>query len=83
MVTIGCCQVNLREERYARLLLTQNDITLKVEMVNDVPARVGQISDHPFLGRLDTAENILANKVTALLDREEPKDFADIWGFCL
>jgi hypothetical protein len=39
-------------------------------------------SDHPILGRLDTAENILANKVTALLDREEPKDFADIWGFC-
>lgn len=76
------CQVNLREERYARLLLTQNDITLKVEMVNDVPARVGQISDHPILGRLDTAENILANKVTAILDREEPKDFADIWGFC-
>jgi hypothetical protein len=35
-----------------------------------------------MLGRLDTAENILANKVTVLLDREEPKDFADIWGFC-
>ncbi len=34
------------------------------------------------LGRLDSAENILANKVTALLDREEPKDLADIWGFC-
>lgn len=55
------CQVSLREERYARLLLTQDDITLKVEMVNDVPARVGQISDHPIFGRLDTAENILAN----------------------
>ncbi|MBN2004737.1 MAG: hypothetical protein JXA21_15375, partial [Anaerolineae bacterium] len=27
-------------------------------------------------------ENILANKITALIDREEPKDFADIWGFC-
>jgi hypothetical protein len=31
---------------------------------------------------LDCAENILANKITALLDREEPKDLADIWGFC-
>ena len=37
---------------------------------------------HPVLGRLDSAENILANKVTALIDREEPKDLADIWGFC-
>jgi hypothetical protein len=31
---------------------------------------------------LDSAESILANKITALLDREEPKDLADIWGFC-
>src|SRR3990170_324175 len=23
-----------------------------------------------------------ANKVTAALDRDEPKDLADIWGFC-
>ena len=51
-------------------------------MINDVPARVGTVVDHPTLGHLDTAENILANKVTALLDREEPKDFADIWWFC-
>lgn len=29
------------------------------------------------------AENILANKITAALDRAEPKDLADdIWGFC-
>ncbi len=75
-------QVSLREERFARLSLIQNGIPLKIEMINDVPARVGTVIDHPILGRLDTAENILANKVTALLDREEPKDFADIWGFC-
>lgn len=31
---------------------------------------------------LDTPENILANKITAVLDREEPKDLADIWGLC-
>jgi len=75
-------QISLREERFARLNLIRNDITLKIEMINDVPSRVGIVVDHPTLGRLDTAENILANKVTALLDREEPRDFADIWGFC-
>ena len=32
--------------------------------------------------KIDTAENILANKVNAALGREEPKDLADIWGFC-
>jgi len=76
------CQVLLKEERFARLNLSSKKLQLKIEMVNDVPARVGKVQEHPILGRLDTAENILANKVTALLDREEPKDLADIWGFC-
>jgi hypothetical protein len=40
------------------------------------------VMNNPVLGRLDSAENILANKITALIDREEPKDLADIWGFC-
>lgn len=76
------CEVLMKEERFARLNLVQKDLSLKIEMINDVPARVGDIQNHPILGRLDSAENILANKVTALLDREEPKDLADIWGFC-
>jgi len=76
------CDVLMKEERFARLNLIQKDFFLKIEMVNDVPARVGDIQRHPILGKLDSAENILANKVTALLDREEPKDLADIWGFC-
>jgi hypothetical protein len=76
------CKVLMKEERFARLNITQGEIFLKIEMVNDVPARVGAVQNHPILGRMDTAENILANKVTAVLDREEPKDLADIWGFC-
>ena len=76
------CQVLMKETRFARLNLVTSQLQLKIEMVNDVPARVGPVQKHPVLGRLDTAENILANKVTALLDREEPKDLADIWGFC-
>lgn len=75
------CNVLMKEERFARLNLIQKDFSLKIEMINDVPARVGLIQNHSVLGRLDSAENILANKVTALLDREEPKDLADIWGF--
>ncbi len=76
------CQVNLKEERFARLNIVSGDLALKIEFVNDVPARTGKIIDHPILGYLDSPENILANKITALLDREEPKDLADIWGFC-
>jgi hypothetical protein len=43
---------------------------------------VGAFVEHGILGRLDSAENILANKITAVMDRNEPKDMADIWGFC-
>jgi len=74
--------VRQREERFVRLSLERQGVTLKVELVDDVPSHIGEIRDHPALGRLDSAENILANKVTALIDREEPKDLADIWGFC-
>lgn len=74
--------VLLRQERFVRLTVFKEDLPLKVELINDVPARVGEPWLHPGLGRLDTAANILANKVSALIDREEPKDLADIWGFC-
>ena len=75
-------EVQLREERFARLDVGAGDVALKIEMVNDVPARVGEVRTDTVLGRLDTAENILANKVSALVDRQEPKDLADVWGFC-
>jgi predicted nucleotidyltransferase component of viral defense system len=71
-------QVLLREERYTRLDLIQTETNLKIELVNDVPSRIGTPWQHPILGRIDTSENILANKVTAVLDCTAPKDLADI-----
>jgi hypothetical protein len=50
---------------------------LKIEMVNDVAERWGL----PILAGttpVDTVGNILANKLTALLSRDEPKDVFDI-----
>jgi hypothetical protein len=74
--------ISLREERFARCLIIDKEIELKIEFVNDVPSHIGLIRNHPILGRIDSPENILANKVTALVDRNEPKDVADIWAFC-
>lgn len=76
------CTVQLREARFVRATVRRAGVDLKVELVDDVPSHVGEITVHPVLGRLDSAENILANKVSAALDRSEPKDLADIWGFC-
>lgn len=84
LITGGDWQLEIvsRHDRFVRLNLLQPGVTLKLEFINDVPSRVGKVSFHPILGKLDSAENILANQLTALLAREEPKDLADAWGFC-
>lgn len=50
---------------------------LKLEFINDVPARVGEVMSHSLFPRIDHWKNILANKITAL-SRNEPKDWVDI-----
>jgi len=50
---------------------------LKIEMVNDVAHRWGDPIDTPSIP-LDTVSNILANKLTAIVSRDEPKDVFDI-----
>ena len=74
--------VQRRDPRFVRASLSRDDVPLKIEFLNDVRGRVGTPVRHAGFGLVDTMENILANKVTALLDREEPKDLADIWGLC-
>jgi hypothetical protein len=74
--------VQRRDPRFVRALVSTGEVELKIEFVNDVRGRVGVPTRHPGFGLVDTRENILANKITALLDREEPKDLADVWGLC-
>jgi len=74
--------IQRRDPRFVRALLDRHDAQLKIEFVNDVRGRVGVPARHAGFGLVDTPENILANKVTALLDREEPKDLADVWALC-
>jgi predicted nucleotidyltransferase component of viral defense system len=75
-------EITTREERFVRMNLVEEQVNLKIDLINDVPSRLGAPTAHPVLGKLDTPENILANKVTAVLDRTAPKDLADIWGLC-
>lgn len=52
---------------------------LKIEMINDVPSHIGSPVNHSILGIIDSKENILANKLTALIDRTLPKDITDVY----
>jgi predicted nucleotidyltransferase component of viral defense system len=69
--------VALRGDNFIRLFVGRE--RLKLEMINDVPAHIGALVHHPVLGMVDSKENILANKITALVDRSLPKDVVDIY----
>lgn len=64
---VNFCRVFVSEER------------LKIEMINDVPSHIGAVINNHVLGVIDSKENILANKLTALIDRALPKDIVDIY----
>lgn len=67
-----------KEERFARFFIESHDINLQLEFINDVPAYLGEIKRFELCNRVDNILNILSNKITAISDRDEPKDFADI-----
>lgn len=68
-------------ESFSRAVLkhsTREDITLQLDFINDVAKHYGEFLYHPTAGKIDSWQNILSNKVTALF-RSEPKDVVDIW----
>ncbi len=70
-------KVVLGQERFYRIMVANRQ--LKIELVNDVPSHIGEKTIHPVLGLIDSRENILANKITAVVDRCMPKDMVDIY----
>jgi predicted nucleotidyltransferase component of viral defense system len=70
-------KVTLKDVNFCRVFVAEEK--LKIEMVNDVPSHVGVLAAHPVLGAIDSKENILANKLTAIVDRTLPKDIVDIF----
>ena len=68
---------NLFYDDFTRLFIIDNDISLKLEFVNDIPYRTDN-TNSIFFGKIDTPINILSNKLAALINRDEPKDIFDI-----
>ena len=71
----------VRNDQYARVLVTQDEATLKVDFVNDSAPRFGGLVSGRLFPRIDSLRNILSNKVTAMY-RLESKDIADLWAIC-
>lgn len=70
-------KVVMAYDRFYRILVGEE--RLKIELVNDVPAHIGDLVKHPQFGLIDSKENILTNKLTAVMDRAMPKDIVDIY----
>lgn len=75
-------EITLAYESFARCFVSENEVKLKVEFVNDVPFRVGSPQMGSLFSRTDNLDNILSNKISAL-SRNEAKDIADIWQITL
>jgi predicted nucleotidyltransferase component of viral defense system len=65
----------MRSETYVAIKI---ETILKVDFVNDVAFRYGDPKPHPLFSRIDNLENILSNKLSALISRDEAKDVVDI-----
>jgi hypothetical protein len=62
---------------FVRYYIEDEEMSLKIEFVNDIAYRCGVPNIYKY-GYIDTPLNILANKLTAVVGRDEPKDVFDI-----
>ncbi|MBN1479887.1 nucleotidyl transferase AbiEii/AbiGii toxin family protein [candidate division KSB1 bacterium] len=68
----------IRGENFTQLYVTDDKTWLKIDLVHDVAPHFGGFEDDDVLGRVDSWQNILSNKISAL-GRLEIKDFVDLW----
>ena len=67
----------IQYESFIRIWIESEGVEMQIEFVNDVPFRWNisrKAGDIP----VDNVANILANKLTALASRDEPKDVYDV-----
>jgi len=70
-------EIALLGEDFARIFIHNKEYPLKIEFVNDVLFHTGEIQSANLFHRIDSWENILSNKISAL-SRNEAKDVADL-----
>jgi len=71
-----CVSVEVESKDFTRFKI---DDVLQVDFVNDISFRYKEpiVNENNYL--LDTVENILSNKITAVIGRDNPKDIFDIY----
>lgn len=67
--------VEIRSQDFVRMVIIDNNVNLKIELINDVGFHFDGINN--FNCKVDNWQNILSNKICAL-SRNSAKDYADI-----
>ena len=67
----------LKEDTFVRLYISEKEVQLKIDFINDVPFHSGELTESTLFSKTDNIQNILSNKISAL-SRDESKDFADL-----
>ena len=65
-------------DHFFRIYAKEKEVSLKVDFVNEVAFRWGQLNQFPLFSCVDNGMNILSNKISCI-SRYEVKDIADIW----
>ena len=71
------CDIETTSSSFVRLFVIEENVSLKVDFVNDIPIHHGTFNQFDIFHRVDNWRNILTNKLCAL-SRVEAKDVADI-----
>ena len=71
-------QQSIIYEDFARYYVENEETVLKIDFVNDIEYRCGVPNVYEY-GFIDTPLNILTNKLSAIVGRDEPKDVFDIY----
>lgn len=71
------CDISTTSASFVRVFLEDGPMTMKIDLINDVPFHYGEIEKCPMFHRVDNWRNILSNKICAL-SRLEVKDIVDI-----
>ncbi len=71
-------EVETVSDNFFRVFVKDNNISLKIDFVNEIAYHSGEFKNFPLFNNVDNETNILANKLTCI-SRYEVKDIADIW----
>lgn len=70
-------ELGTASESFLRITVLKDEVSLKIDFVNDVIYHYGDFAAAHFFHKIDSWRNILSNKLSAV-SRLEPKEIADL-----